>query len=208
VTARSTIKVARVQCGDNWDPEPGGWQRLAAVLHNQRSIDVTTEPVPLGPGKLDGFSVAHWTGTTKVSLSDAQRAELKKFVSAGGTLVVDAAGGSPQFASTAEAELVKTFGDDKSFQQPLPPDHPLFSAGGGKITTVGYRRYAREVLVGNLKSPRLRGIQVAGRLGVIFSAEDWSEGLVGEPIDGILGYDPETATELMTAILEYASVKH
>jgi hypothetical protein len=208
ITATSTIKVARLQCGDNCDPEPGGWQRLAAVLHNQHSTDLSTEPVPLGQDKLSGFSIAHWTGTTKVALSDAQRSELKKFVTAGGTLIIDAAGGSPQFASTAEAELIKTFGDDKSFQQALPPDHPLFSFGDQKAVSIGYRRFARDALVGKLKAPRLRGIQVNGRLAVIFSAEDLSEGLVGQPIDGILGYDPETATSLMSSILQYASAKH
>ncbi len=103
---------------------------------------------------------------------------------------------------------MKTFGDDPTFQQPLPPDHPLFSAGSQKITTVGYRRYARNALVGKLKSPRLRGMQAGGRLAVIFSAEDLSEGLVGQAIDGIVGYDPETSTALMCTILEYASVKH
>ncbi len=93
VIAKETIKVARLQCGDNWDPEPGGWQRLAAVLHNLNSTDLAIEAIPLGQGKLDGFAIAHWTGTTRIALSDAQRAELKKFVSAGGTLIVDAAGG-------------------------------------------------------------------------------------------------------------------
>ena len=29
-----TIKLARLQYAGNWDPEPGGWRRLAAVLHN------------------------------------------------------------------------------------------------------------------------------------------------------------------------------
>ncbi len=207
VVARAAIQVARLQCGDNWDPEPGGWQRLAAVLHNQHSTGLTTEVAPLGAGKLDGFTIAHWTGTTKVALNDAQRAELKKFVAAGGTLIVDAAGGSTQFASTAEAELVKMFGDDKGFFQPLPPDHPLYTAGDQKITTVGYRRFAQN-LVSRLKSPRLRGIAVDGRLAVVFSPEDLTEGLVGEPVDGILGYDPETATALMCDILQYASTKH
>ena len=38
-------------------------------------------------------------------------------------------------------------------------------------------------------------------LAVIFSREDLSAGLVGEPVDGITGYSPASATELMTNIL-------
>jgi hypothetical protein len=36
---------------------------------------------------------------------------------------------------------------------------------------------------------------------VYFSREDLSAGLVGEPVDGIVGYDPNTATHLMAAML-------
>ena len=37
-TIDRTIKLARLQYAGNWDPEPGGWRRLAAVLHNSQKI--------------------------------------------------------------------------------------------------------------------------------------------------------------------------
>ena len=40
---------------------------------------------------------AHLTGTTSFKLDDAARNEIKQFVEAGGTLVIDAAGGSGKF---------------------------------------------------------------------------------------------------------------
>ena len=43
-----------------------------------------------------------------------------------------------------------------------------------------------------------------GRIGVFYSAEDISAGLVGEPVDGILGYDPDSATSLMEHMILYA----
>jgi hypothetical protein len=51
-------------------------------------------------------------------------------------------------------------------------------------------------LTGGLKAPRVRGLSLSGRLAVIFSREDLSVGFVGQNVDGILGYDPATATAI------------
>ena len=40
---------------------------------------------------------------------------------------------------------------------------------------------------------------------VIYSREDLSAGLVGQAVDGIVGYDPASATALMSHILSYAA---
>jgi len=52
-----------------------------------------------------------------------------------------------------------------------------------------------------VKTPQLRGIRMNGKLAVVFSREDLSVGLVGQPVDGIVGYDPETATALMSRMI-------
>ena len=40
---------------------------------------------------------------------------------------------------------------------------------------------------------------------LIYSREDLSAGLVGQAVDGIVGYDPASATALMTHVLSYAA---
>jgi hypothetical protein len=56
-----------------------------------------------------------------------------------------------------------------------------------------------------MNAPRLRGIEVAnGRTGVFYSPEDLSVGLVGMTIDGIYGYDPEDATDLVQNVVMLA----
>jgi hypothetical protein len=45
------------------------------------------------------------------------------------------------------------------------------------------------------------------RTRVFYSAEDLSEGLVGQPIDGIYGYSPQIATSLMANLLTYAAAR-
>ncbi len=201
-----TLKMARIQTDGNWDPEPAGWTRLAAILHNDFATALTVEPVKLGAGKLSsGYQLAHLTGTAKFRISPQQRKELKDYVDAGGTLVIDAAGGSADFAYSAQMMLKEMFGTGAAgnLLAPLPVSSPVFLMGN-KLTSFQYRRYASRIL-GVSQRPHLLGIPVAGgRIGVFLSPEDLSAGLVGESVDGIVGYDPATATKLMTNILLYA----
>lgn len=191
-----TIQLARLEYAGNWDPEPGGWRRLAGVMHNmhKRTLQVTTARAgETIPGKL-----AHLTGTGPLNLTEPQRASLREFVEAGGTLIIDAAGGDSAFATGAEQELARLFPDAKL--QVLAPDHPLFTAGGTKAPPIEYRPAASRLL-GALKGPRLQAIELKGRPAVFYSREDLSVGLVGTHTDGIVGYAPETASALMARIL-------
>jgi hypothetical protein len=219
-------------------------------MHNTRKVDVTAEPVKLGEGHLASYKIAHLTGTTKLALSAAQEQELKTFVDSGGTLIVDAAGGSNEFADSAEAELKKIFGAaaNTGLESPLPPDHLLFSTPGAAIEKINYRTFARRNLVGHVHDPRIRGIvfdkpaaklpPVAAtpyrpdggtifdksaaklppttgpstpplsttRIGVFYSREDLTAGMVGEPVDGVVGYSPENATQIVANMVMYADL--
>ncbi len=150
VPAGRTVKIARIQYGGTWDPEPGGWRRLSAILHNNAAngVELQLEPVKPGYGKLDRtFAAAHLTGTTKFTITEAGRAELKKYVEGGGTLIVDAAGGAAEFATSAEGEIAKIFGADAAAKlHALPLSHPLYSASH-KIEAVEYRPWARRLLM-------------------------------------------------------------
>jgi hypothetical protein len=225
------MAVARGEYSGNWDPEPGGWRRMSNILLNEKAVGVDVTPVKLGTGKLDkSFNVLHLTGTTKMTFDEAQRKEIKDFVNGGGLVVVDAAGGNGDFASSIEREMSLLWPDaTRQFDKPLPPDHALYKAAGKlpdvvltpppkgaatKPTTtsaepleVRYRDFFRRSVAGRTDAPLLRGLEVDGRLAVLYSREDISTGLVGMPIEGILGYSPESATEIMENILIYALQK-
>jgi hypothetical protein len=193
------LTVARVEYSGNWDPEPGGWRRLATLLRNERKIKLNVVPVKLGGGNLaDAGRFAHLTGTAAFKLDDAGREELRKFVHSGGTLLLEAAGGSGAFASAAEAEAKALFPDAAAAA--LPTSHPLYE----KLEAVTYRPFAQK-LVGKANAPRLQALTVGGRAAVFVSREDLSTGLLGHSVDGILGYSPKSAAELMSRLLLYAS---
>ena len=71
------IKVVRLDYGAGWNPEPGGWRRLSAVMHNRDAVDLPVTDVKLGDGALasGGFQVAHLTGTSAFTLTAAQRGD-------------------------------------------------------------------------------------------------------------------------------------
>ena len=150
------------------------------------------------------FSIAHLTGTTTLVLSDAERLELKNYVDTGGTLIIDSAGGSTEFAVSAEQMLYKTFGEDAhQLATPLKIDAPIYQIKDHVIGEVAYRLFAQARL-SNTKTPQLRGIKIGPRIAVFFSREDLSGGLVGQPVDGVTGYTPAAATSLMTNVILYA----
>lgn len=215
VNVDKTIKVARLKYGGNWDPEPGGWRRLDAVMQNDRQTKLDVQMVDLASGKLDSsFAVAHLTGTARATLSPVYQEKIRKYVEGGGTLVVDSCGGGGEFALSAEQVIAHLF--PKAKLAILPIAHKVFSSGY-EIKEVDYRPFARKTL-GNIHTPRLRGLEINGRVAVFFSAEDLSVGLVGMPVDGINGYVPYGpkleaaiakprmgATEIMANILLYAA---
>ena len=207
ITTTRTLKLARIEYPGNWNPEPGGWRQLAAVLRNQQKLELQVETIKPSEGNLKGnFAVAHLTGTVPFHFTDTQRTELKQFVEGGGTLIVDAAGGSGDFATAAEAELNLIFGEEaKTLGKPLPPEHKLYTAGEEALGSIAYRTLARKLIVGSLNTPRLSAIEMNGRPAVIFSRDDLSAGLVGQSVDGIIGYEPESATRIMSKILRYIS---
>jgi len=171
------------------------------------AVDMAVFAAPLGQGALTAAKVAHLTGTTDFTLSDTGRQELKSFVNNGGTLIIDCCGGSTEFAKAAERELVAMFGDaaTEGLAQPLRRDNPVFQLPEHRLDRFDYRKWSRTRLGESTRDPRLCGIVLNNRTAVYYSREDLSAGLVGEPVDGIYGYTPSVATDIMRNILLYAA---
>jgi hypothetical protein len=214
VKATRSIKVARLEYRGNWNPEPGGWERFAILMHNQKSFDIDVRTIALGESRLTkDFALAHLTGTERFQLDENQRDELKKFVAGGGTLVIDSAGGGSAFADAARAEMTAIFGEDAARQlaKPLPPDHAIYGAAGPdnaeaeKITDVEYRQFTRRTRDIDHKAPRFRGIDLAGRTAIFFSPEDVSVALLNTDVDGVDGYEPQYASALLSNLISHAA---
>ncbi len=93
-----------------------------------------------------------------------------------------------------------------------PDDRALTSAGG--IPTAFVRENKNRALRGpearalgeaDTKIPHIRAIEIQGRKAVFISREDLSTALVGEPVDGVNGYTPATAAQLMASMLIFSA---
>ena len=195
VQATRTARIARLRYDGNWDPEPAGWQRLANSMHNFDQLDLRIEPTSAPEGTV----LAHLTATKSVQLPLDAKNAIRRYLDAGGLLLLDAAGGSSEAAGSFEGLLRGLYPDVAI--APLPLDHPLYHAknlGGQDIDSVSYRR-APDLQA--IHVPRLRGATAQGKLIAIVSYEDLSGGLVGYSTGGLIGYTPASAMNLMRNLI-------
>ena len=193
--------VGRVKYEGNWDPEPCGWDRLAAVMHNDYDTAVAVKAVDPAADDLAGLDLLHLTGTGEFTLEPAAREKIKVFVDGGGTLLVDAAGGSAAFATAAERELRAVFGDEADqLTQPAGELEMFGEVEGVPPLRVSWR-LAAVMALGGPDGLLVRAIVKDGRPAVLWSAQDLSVGLVGMPVAGVVGYAPETATALVARVV-------
>jgi len=61
-----------------------------------------------------------------------------------------------------------------------------------------WRPFAAKSLRGAL---RLMGAEIGGKPALIYSREDLSTAMVGQQVDGVFGYAPASATDLMARLL-------
>jgi hypothetical protein len=199
VTPKQTITVARLTFDGNDDPEPGAWQRFSAVVRNESSVGVET--VATSPAKLDQrLKLAHLTCPGPFELTEADRAGLRRYLDAGGLLLFDAAGGAA-VALDAMTEQLRLIYPDATVSS-LPLDHPIYLAGDGRkaLRQVSYRKFAA-ARVDRDDLPRLKCLIVNGRVVALLSGEDLISGLVGHGVDGIVGYSPQSATDLVRNVI-------
>jgi hypothetical protein len=207
--AKRQLHVLRLKYDGNWDPEPGSWQRLANLLHNQDSLDLTIDPVqmnsePLAVGAGADLWIAHLT--TTAALTDAQIAGLKSWLDAGALVVMDSAGGSAEAGSSFLSQIARLEPAAKVI--PLAENHPIYTGhfpSGSAPVLVTYRRSAL-ARVGRSNAPRLKAVYIGPKLIAIESDEDLSAAMAGVTAAGIVGYSPATATNLMrNLVLWYAA---
>ena len=97
VDTTRTIQVARIRHAGDWDIEPYGWIRLTRYLNNKTATKLlVTSGITFDSPALDEVRIAHISGSGAFTLSPAEVAGLRHFLSGGGTLLADAASGSPQ----------------------------------------------------------------------------------------------------------------
>ena len=203
-----TIEISQIKHGGRWNPEPLALKRFADMMGHYEKTGITVKgPVALADLPGCGTKIAVMTGAGPVEFSPDEAKGLAKYVFDGGTVIIDAAGGSKAFDKSVKTFLAEAFGNRAHRLVRLSDAAGMFQLEGREITTCGFRGRTAVSLID--RNPQMKGILVAeGRAGVLYSKLDLTCGLVGNRSGAVDGYDPHTAFNLMRNFVLHAdSVK-
>lgn len=194
------VKLARLQYAGEWDPEPYAWTRFANVFQRQTgyALDVSCVRVQdLQPG---AFPIAHLTGVYDYAFSPSDIVAIRRYVAAGGMLLIDPAGGPGAFErSFRDVLLPSAF--PGAVPQVIAPEHPLLAAVSPGMTDLSKPKFRRSAI--DVFGPRAGHLMEIhyGRGHVIFSSLDLTSGLLGTHTWGILGYSPDYSQPLVQNLI-------
>jgi Domain of unknown function (DUF4159) len=191
------VDVARVRYAGDYDPEPGALAQLRVVMARDQGVDLVVRDVDAGG--LADERVAFLTSAGRGALTDDEARALREWVEAGGTLWLDAAGGTPGAVKATDAMLAKLFPDRVA--TPLADDSPIVTGQGLGMDSrdarrVSYSRFAQRQM-GQTHTPRLQALMIDGRAAVVYSPEDLTAALAGVGQWGVFGYSTESARALV-----------
>ncbi len=172
--APTDFRFALVRWAGDFDSRASGWSRLAWELRRRTTIAVDLEvaPVELGSPALFEHPLLVWQGDTAIpSLAEEAVLRLRQHLTAGGTLLIDAADGLPDgpFLRSARRELARVLPDAPLGR--VPAEHVIYKSfflvdrHGGRV----------------LAQPFLEGMFVEQRLAVILSANDLGGAMARDP---------------------------
>jgi hypothetical protein len=209
---RGTLAIPKLNHTGGADEATHALANLLLTVREQAEIRVNTERLLLSPTDLAIFDhpVLFMHGRRSFRFSPAERQALAEYLQRGGFVFGDAICASPQFAESFRREFEATFPDARFVT--LPPDHPLYSQQyrGALLDRVTVRdpqiRNEGDPLKANLVqlSPVLEGLEIDGRLAVVFSPLDLSCALENQSSLECKGYIKADAARLGVNIILFA----
>lgn len=198
-----TVKIARVQYAGAWDPEPYAWTRFARWFRKRTGYALEVVPVSMGSLDAKTYPFAHLTGAVGYNVTASEAAAVKKYVEAGGVLLIDVTGGTGAFDQTMRLSLMSAAfpGNDSII---VRASHPLLRAGPSgmeDLSHIRFRPYTLEKLGSGNDSLELFK---AGKGHILFTRLDLTSGLLNTSTWGIIGYEPGYAQNLLKNAIFWA----
>lgn len=204
-----TIVVVRGQHAGNWDAEPAALEIAGIDLFNRtgKELDVRVQPLEQIDVEIEGVGVpalVHLADTGNTELSQDQLAAVKRYVEAGGTLLVESVGGLDTFADDAGGQIAEALGGQRRWIDAFDPIITGEGLGGGAdASRVAYRGFS-QLMGAPGDRPNLAAIYLNDRPAVILSPRDLSLGALGSRYYRVNGYQTESARALLGNVLLWA----
>jgi hypothetical protein len=210
--SRGVLVIPKLVHGGGSDEAANALPRLLGVLRTEVGLRVSTEPLHVSPDdpQLLDHAVAFIHGRRDFRFSEKQRKALATYLRRGGFLFGDAICANGQFADALRREIKAALPEAEFVR--LPENHPLFTQQfrGYDLSTVTLRdpqvRAANDPLNARQMQirPLLEGVQLQGRLAVVFSPYDISCAMENAASLDCKGYLPADAARLVVNIVMYA----
>ncbi len=210
--ARGELRVAKIRHPGGCDAAPLAVANLVQAAGENVGLGVSSN-VPLisfTDEQLFSFALVFVHGRNAFQLSALERKRLREFVERGGIVLADAVCSNEAFAESLRREMRLAF-PDRSWQA-VPPEHPMFTAefGGSDLRTITLRQPQASVADNPLRArrvevaPRLEGVFLEDRWGVLFSPYDISCALENQASLECPGYLREDAALLGINLILYS----
>ena len=203
--ARKLISLARLKYDGDYHVCPLAIPRLSDMLARSLSIGLEELP-PADPSQpiRPGITLLWLTGNVAPKFSKAQQANIRAYVQAGGTLLIDPAIGRAEFRDAAVSFLEETFGPEAL--KPLSSRGPLVTGGiaGGIGADAAKVQFARSPATQPV-APELSGVVVNGRIAVVLFPRGLTCSIEGNPCYENAGYRPADARKLGLNVILYAA---
>lgn len=190
------LALLTIRHGDRDDPEPAALAIAIPPLSQRLGRPVALSPIEiarLGDAPATGLAILR--GIDAPDWSEETWASLATFAAGGGTLLIETTGGRGGFAAAVESELARRLGSDP---RPLAAIAALpEGVDAASLRRVAYRSSTARGEGAAFAAARLRAILSGGRVAVLVSREDLSVGLLGRPREGVHGYAPAAALDLL-----------
>ena len=209
---RGVLVIPKLVHGGGSDEATNALPRMLDVLRSEVGLRVSAEPLQVSPDdpQLLDHTVAFIHGRREFRWNDKQRQALAAYLRRGGFLFGDSICAHPQFADALRREIKAALPEAEFVR--LPESHPLFTSQyrGYDLPTVTLRDpqaragddplTARQVQI----KPLLEGVQLNGRLVVVFSPYDLSCAMENAASLDCKGYLRNDAARLVVNIVMYA----
>ena len=208
---RGLLQIAKIRHTGGWDAAPRALRNLLLALNRTVGLAASTKQrnLPASDSNIFRYPILYMHGRNSFQMGRQEIEQLKKYLDRGGVLFADACCGSLQFDRSFRRLTGQLFPQQKLKR--VPPDHPLFSSDTGHDIRQVKRRVPeindpRDGLKPTVRTgePFLEGIEIDGRLAVIYSKYDISCALERQASVACTGYVEEDAVKIAINILLYA----
>jgi len=179
---RGTLYVPKINHAGGADDAPNALGNLLQVLRKevQLRVEQESELASVADSALLDHPISFMHGRRSFRFSPRQRRSLKKYLESGGLLFADSICASDEFSSSFRSEISAIFPEATLTR--IPVGHPMFTSKfkGFNLASVTLRDPRSRKTEGPLTAqltkttPLLEGLEIDGRLAVIFSPYDLS----------------------------------